>query len=61
MTTRQESTSKKSHQYRIRLSDDDLYKLERCAQLTGETKADIIRAGIERIYQSLKKHKGDAS
>lgn len=40
---------------RIRLSDEDLQKLEFCKQKTGKTYADIIREGIDKVYQELKK------
>ena len=35
----------KRNQYRIRLSESDLEKLEYCAEQTGKAKADIIRRG----------------
>jgi predicted DNA-binding protein len=43
----------KSIQYRIRLSESDLEKLDYCSKATGKTKAEIIREGIGRIYQEL--------
>ncbi len=45
----------KRNQYRIRLSENDLEKLEYCAKKTGKAKADIIRDGIDKIYQELVK------
>lgn len=45
----------KVNNMRIRLSDDDMQKLEFCKQQTGKTYADIIRLGIDRVYQELKK------
>lgn len=44
----------------IRLSDDELYKIKFCMEQTGMTKTDIIRGGINKIYdelQNLKKRK----
>jgi len=38
---------------RIRLSETDIEKLEFCSQKTGKTKAEIIREGIDKIYQEL--------
>lgn len=39
----------------IRMSDAELEKLEYCAKATGKAKAEIIREGIEKIYQEIKK------
>lgn len=38
---------------RIRLSEDDVQRLDFCAQQTGKTKADIIRQGIKEVYDRL--------
>ena len=46
--------SKKS-QYRIRLTEAEESKLEYCARETGKTKAEIIREGIELVYQAIQK------
>lgn len=45
----------KIHETRIRMSDNDLKKLEYCVKATGKTKADIIRMGIEKIFTELSK------
>ncbi len=45
----------KVNNMRIRLSDEDLQKLEFCKTQTGMTYADIIREGIDKVYQELKK------
>ena len=39
---------------RIRLSESDDEKLIYCANVTGRTKADIIREGIDKVYQEIK-------
>lgn len=39
---------------RIRLSKDDVKRLEYCAQKTGLTKAEIIRQGIKEVYEKVK-------
>lgn len=39
----------------VRMSDEELEKLEYCARTTGKTKAEIIREGIEETYQKLKR------
>ena len=40
---------------RIRLSEDDVKRLEYCHQKTGFTKSEIIRMGIQEVYNKLKK------
>lgn len=46
--------SPKTHETRIRMSDQDIELLEYCCQKTGLTKADVIRKGIREVYKSLK-------
>lgn len=43
----------KHNQYRVRLTDEEARKLEYCSQKTGKTKAEIIREGIDKVYQQL--------
>lgn len=45
----------KRHETRIRMSDEDIKILEYCCEVTGGTKADIIREGIREVYAKLKK------
>lgn len=45
----------KIHETRIRMSDRDIEILEYCCKITGKTKADIIREGIRKVYEELKK------
>lgn len=45
----------KRHDTRIRMSDKDVEMLEYCCKVTGKTRADIIREGIRKVYQELKK------
>lgn len=45
----------KKHQTRIRMSDVDLEKLEYTAKVLGLTKAEIIRQGIELMYEKAQK------
>ena len=40
---------------RIRMSEEDVKRLEYCAEKTGLTKAEIIRQGIKEVYDKLKK------
>jgi hypothetical protein len=45
----------KRHETRIRMSDKDIEMLNYCCEVTGKTKADIIRIGIRNVYNELKK------
>lgn len=49
------SKEPKTHETRIRMSDNDMSKLEYCCECTGLTKAAIIRKGIDEVYKKLKK------
>ena len=40
---------------RIRLSEEDVERLEFCVEMTGMKKSEIIRQGIKVIYERLKK------
>lgn len=40
---------------RIRFSEADIKRLEFCAEKLGVTKAEIIRKGIQKVYDELKK------
>ena len=43
----------------IRLTDSELEKLEYCVRETGMNGSDIIRKGIDLVYQEVKKSKGN--
>ena len=40
---------------RIRLSQEDVDRLNYCAEKTGKPKSEIIREGIKGVYEGLKK------
>lgn len=40
---------------RIRLSNTDIEKLDYCCEKTGKRKSEIIREGIDKVYNELKK------
>ncbi|MCR2033759.1 hypothetical protein [Anaerofustis stercorihominis] len=40
---------------RIRLSENDVSMLKYCNDITGKTKSEIIRMGIKKVYEELKK------
>lgn len=39
----------------LRLSDGDAEKLDFCCKTLGLTKAEVIRRGIDKVYQEAKK------
>lgn len=40
------------------MTDEDLEKLEHCQKVTGLNKAEVIRLGIDKVYQkTLEKKK----
>lgn len=39
----------------FRMSENDLEKLDYCAKQTGMSKSEIIRKGIDKVYQEIKK------
>lgn len=45
----------KTNNYRIRMTDEELKKLEVCCKRTGLSKADVIRMGINRVYEETEK------
>lgn len=47
----------KSIPYKVRLSNGDIEKLDYCQKMLGLTKAEIIRQGIEEVYQKVHKEK----
>jgi len=51
---RPKSDTAKRHETRIRMSDEELQRLEYCAVKTGKTKAEIVRMGVNKIYHELK-------
>ena len=49
------TTEPKNKVLQIRTSDEFIKKLDFCCVSTGKTKADIIRLGVEKVYEELKK------
>ncbi len=47
------TTDPKDNQFRIRLSDSEVERLEYCQKITGLNKSEIVRKGIDKIYYEL--------
>lgn len=54
-TGRPPSKDPKSHETRIRMSDEDVEILEYCCKVTGKSRSEIIREGVREVYTKLKK------
>ena len=52
---RPKSSNPKSTQLSVRLDKETLEKLDVCAKEHQETRAQIIRRGIEHVFEDLKK------
>lgn len=48
------TTDPKEKSLMVRLSEKDMEKLDFCSRKTGKPKAEIIRIGIDNIYNELK-------
>lgn len=44
----------KTYQMRIRLSEEEKKKLEYCCMKSGKSKSDVIRIGIDKVYNQIK-------
>lgn len=49
------TTNPRINRLELRMSDEDMNKLEFCSGATGLSKSDVIRKGIEKVYKELKK------
>lgn len=38
----------------IRFSETDIQKLEYCSKKTGKSQAEIVRIGVDKVYNELK-------
>lgn len=45
------SDNPKRNETRIRMTDGEIEKLDYCCKVFGLTKADVIRRGIDRVYE----------
>ncbi len=49
------TSNPKSHSKRLRMTDEEVQKLEYCTKQTGKTQTDILMLGLDKVYQELKK------
>ncbi len=48
------TTAPKIGRFEIRITAEEEKMLEYCQKQTGKTKAEIVRAGIRRIYEDVR-------
>ena len=47
----------KRNNYMLRMTNEELEKLNYCQKVTGLSKAEVIRLGIEKVFQESLKNK----
>lgn len=52
---RPKSQNPKSSQITVRFDSETLKKLDESAKALGETRVQVIRRGIEKVYSEIKK------
>lgn len=45
----------KTNNTRIRMTDEEVKKLNYCCEKTGMSKSDVIRMGIQLVYENIQK------
>lgn len=45
------TTDPKNHVARLRLSDSEKNKLDDCCKLTGMTITEVLKLGIDKVYE----------
>lgn len=50
------SLEPKAHRESFRLSDSDIEKINFCIERTGMNKTDVIREGINKVYEEIKRN-----
>lgn len=45
----------KTGRFEIRTSQEEEKMLEFCCEITGKSRTDIVRMGIRKVYEELKK------
>ena len=56
-TGRPLSDNPRHERVETKMTKEELKKLDTCCQVTGKSRSEVIRAGIEAIYASLDKLK----
>ncbi|MDE6580137.1 MAG: hypothetical protein K2K41_06350 [Ruminiclostridium sp.] len=49
------TNEQKKHVARLRLSDSEYLKLQECCTITNMSITDVLKLGIDKVYQDVKK------
>jgi predicted DNA-binding protein len=49
------TTNPKNEELKVRISKEDKEKLEYCIKNSSKNKSEIVREGIDKVYNELKK------
>lgn len=49
------TSAPKNHVARLRLSDEEKYKLDKCCEMSGMSITDVLKLGIDKVYQEYQK------
>ena len=49
------TTNPKNEELKVRISKEDKEKLEYCINNSNKNKSEIVREGIEKVYNEIKK------
>ncbi len=44
-----------TNQLKVKLTQEELTMLNKCVKLTGKTKSDVVREGIEEVFKKYQK------
>lgn len=56
-TGRPKSENPRDIQYRLRLTSDEVERLEYCCKVLGLTKAEVLRQGLQAMYEKAQAKK----
>ena len=56
-TGRPKSENPRDIQYRLRLTSDEVERLEYCCKVLGLTKAEVLRQGLQTMYEKAQEKK----
>lgn len=54
-TTTNKVRKNKNYMLRVRMDNETLNKLDECAQKEKTTRSEVVRQGIEKIHEQIKK------
>jgi hypothetical protein len=46
--------NKREHRFEFRVNDEEISKLDYCVEATGKSRTEIIRTGVDIVYNRLR-------